>query len=134
MGNVDVNGDGLIDMRIEDTSRGMGELRAHATGLAGLVTAALAEIDTLTGLLGKGGKMSDQFMSDYRKWREGTGGPVCLVDPGPGDPTTSVRDSPGLDQSLKDVSVNYGKIADAGDGAIAQYREAEQNSVGEFRR
>jgi len=132
MGNIDTNGDGLVDMRIEDTAHGMAELRGHATGLHGLLDAAFAEINALTGLLGKGGKMSDEFMKQYTRWREGTGGmDVCLVDPGEGgDPTTSVRNESGLDKSLRDVAVNYGKLADAGDEAVGAYREAERNSVG----
>ncbi|GAB3465121.1 hypothetical protein [Actinophytocola sediminis] len=135
MGEIDTNGDGRIDMRIEDTAHGMGEMHAHADGLDGLLNSAFAEINSLTAKLGKGGKMSDEFMTQYRWWREGTGGQtVCVANPVSGDPNTSVRNDPGLDKSLRDVAANYRKIAEAGDNAVGQYREAEQNAVGEFRR
>lgn len=132
MGNIDTNGDGLVDMRIEDAAHGMAELRGHSTGLHGLLDAAFAEINDLTSRLGKGGKMSDEFMKQYEWWRAGTGGvPLCVVDPPEGgDPTTSVRNESGLDKSLRDVAVNYGKLADAGDEAVNAYREAERNAVG----
>lgn len=133
MGNIDTNGDGRIDMRIEDTAHGLGQLRANADGLKGALDSAFADIDTLTGLLGKGGKMSDQFMAKYNEWRNGTG-PVCVVNPTSGDPNTSVRNEPGLEQGVRDVPVNYHKLADSGDGAVAKYREAEQNAVNQFRR
>ena len=112
MGDVDRNRDGLVDMRIDGTAQGIGGLRGHAETLAGALTAAFAEINTLTGKLGKGGKMSDQFMADYNKWRAG--------------------DS-GLDKAVNDVPVNYRKIADGGDAAVATYREAEQNATNQFR-
>lgn len=117
MGDVDANGDGLIDMRIDATAQGIGELRGHAEALAGKLTAAFAEIDSLTGKLGKGGKMSDQFMADYKKWRQGAGS----------------NEDPGLDKSVKDVPGNYHKLAETGDKAVAEYRTAEQNVTNKFR-
>ncbi len=118
MSGFDINGDGLVDMRIDGAARGIGELRGNAETLKGALTAAFVEIDALTGKLGKGGKMSDQFMAEYRKWRQGAGSDA----------------DPGLDKSVKDVPVNYHKIADTGDKAVATYRTAEQNAANRFRR
>jgi hypothetical protein len=112
MGDLDHNGDGLVDMRIDGTAQGIGELRGQADALAGRLTAAFGEIDSLTGKLGKGGTMSDQFMAEYRKWRDG---------------------AEGLDKGVRDVPVNYRKIADSGDKAVGTYRAAEQNAAGGFR-
>jgi hypothetical protein len=112
MGDLDHNGDGLVDMRIDGTAQGVGELRAEADGLGGRLTAAFDEINELTGKLGKGGKMSDQFMTEYRNWRDG---------------------AEGLDKGVNDVPVNYRKIADSGDAAVGTYRAAEQNASGQFR-
>lgn len=112
MGGFDHNGDGLVDMRIDATAQGIGELRAQADALVGRLTAAFTEIDDLTGKVGKGGKMSDQFEADYHKWRSGPD---------------------GLDKGVNDVPVNYRKIADSGDAAVATYRAAEQNAAGGFR-
>lgn len=116
MGDVDINGDGLVDMRIEATATGIGELRGHAGALGAAVAGAFTEIDALTGKLGKGGKMSDQFMADYRKWRAGAGS----------------EDDPGLDKGVKDVEGQYRKIADVGDTAVGEYRTAEQNAANGF--
>lgn len=117
MGDVDINGDGLIDMRIDATAQGIGELRGHAATFETAVTGAFAQIDALTGKLGKGGKMSDQFMAEYRKWRAGTG----------------AADNPGLDKGVKDVPGHYRKMADIGDKAVGEYRTAEQNAANGFR-
>jgi hypothetical protein len=114
----DINGDGLVDMRIDGAARGIGELHGRADALASLLAGAFVDIDALTGKLGKGGKMSDQFMADYRKWRQGAGSDA----------------DPGLDKSIKDVPVNYHKIAETGDKAVATYRTAEQNAANRFRR
>jgi hypothetical protein len=109
MGDFDHNRDGLVDMRIDGTAQGVGELRAHADTLAVRLTAAFAEINDLTGKLGKGGTMSDQFMAQYGKWRA------------------------DLDKGVDEVPVNYRKIADSGDAAVGTYRAAEQNASGGFR-
>lgn len=114
---VDINGDGLIDMRIDATATGIGEIRVHADAFAAALTTAFAEIDSLTGKLGKGGKMSDQFMADYRKWRQGAGS----------------EDDPGLDKGIKDVPGHYHKIAGIGDTAVGEYRTAEQNAANGLR-
>lgn len=132
MGDFDANGDGLVDMRIAATAQGIGELRAHVDGLSAALTAAFARINALDGRLGKGGKLSDQFMAEYKKWRGGTGGPVCVANPAPGA-TSSVQDDPGLDKGVSEVPVNYGKIVESGDAAVTTYRNAEQNAAGSFR-
>lgn len=115
MGDFDANRDGVVDMRIDGTAQGIGELRTRADDLATALTAAFGRIDTLTGKLGQGGKMSDQFMADYRKWRDGAG------------------PDPGLDKGIDDVPVNYRKLADVGDQAVATYRNAEQAAASQFR-
>lgn len=125
MSGFDINGDGLIDMRIDATAQGIGALRGNAETLKGDLTGAFAEIDDLTGKLGKGGKMSDQFMADYKKWRAGT-------DDDPGL-DKGVRGVPGNDHE-RGVPGNYHKIADTGDKAVGEYRTAEQNASNGFRR
>ena len=115
MGDFDANGDGIIDMRIEATAKAVGELRTLADALGGAVTATFGEIDRLTGLIGKGGQMSDQFMKTYREWRQ------------------DALPLPGLDTSVKDIAVNYGLIAERGEKAVATYRAAEQDAASQFR-
>ncbi|GAB1509196.1 hypothetical protein [Actinophytocola sp. KF-1] len=131
MGDFDANGDGLVDMRIDATAQGIGELRAHADGLSAALTAAFSRINELGGRLGKGGQLSDRFMAEYTKWRNGTG-PVCVADPAPGA-TSSVQDDPGLDKGVSEVPVNYRKIVESGDAAVTTYRNAEQNAARGFR-
>ena len=112
MGDLDHNGDGLVDMRIDGTAQGIGELRGQADALRDRLAAAFVEIDSLTGRLGKGGTMSDQFMAEYRKWRDGP---------------------EGLDKGVRDVPVHYRQIADKGNAAVGTYRAAEQKAARGFR-
>lgn len=116
MGDVDINGDGLVDMRIDATAQAIGALLGKSDELAGALGGLLSAVDAKAALLGKGGNLSDEFMKGYKARRDGAGGAA----------------DPGLYKAVQDVPGLYRKLGDVGNAAVMNYREAEQNAAGQF--
>lgn len=117
MGGFDRDGDGLADMYIDTTAQAVGGIRGHAGTLEAALNGVFGEIAACVGKLGKGGKLGDQFMTDYEKWRKGAG----------------TEEDPGLEKALRDLPGKYRLVADNGDTAVAAYRSAQDEAAGRFR-
>ena len=118
MGNdVDHNGDGLVDMRIDEVAQANQELRAATDKLAAQWHVLKADITAQLGKLGGGGKLSDQFMTGYndrdRQLRHGSEGDNGIE---------------GADGFIAGYQAFPGKV----DDAVRIYREGERTAIEQF--
>lgn len=96
----DHNRDGAVDMDIDATARELGQLRATGENFGRQWAALRTSIQESAGKLGKG-PMGREFKASYDTW------------------------AATLGQYADDVVKGYRELADAGDGSVRRYREAD---------
>ncbi|MFI9818616.1 hypothetical protein [Saccharothrix variisporea] len=96
----DYNRDGAVDMDIDATARELGQLRATGENFGREWAALKTTIQDLAGRLG-GGPMGREFKASYDTW------------------------AAALGQYADDVVKGYRELADAGDGCVRKYRDAD---------
>lgn len=117
MGNeTDFNGDGLVDMRMDEVATANQELRAATDKLAGQWEVIKTEIVAHLSKLGRGGKMSDQFMLGYN------------------DRDSQLRHGDGDNgiEGAKGYIAGYQRFPDQVDAAVQVYREGERTAIEQF--
>ncbi|WP_181774785.1 hypothetical protein [Amycolatopsis pittospori] len=103
---TDRNGDGRIDIFIEDTRRELTALRSAGTAFQEKWGALRGSIETLTGQLG-GGKMGEMFAD-------------CKAN------------TPVLMKSADSVTVNYGNVATNGETGVKIYEGGQTEATQQF--